>query len=95
MIVRAARAGLTITEVPAPYAIRQGESKLSTMRDGWRHLRFLLLAAPDYLFILPASLFEGKTNYADIEFLIYLNFFLRQQTRTRIAGTSRHVRSLR
>ncbi|HJT63777.1 MAG TPA: glycosyltransferase family 2 protein [Candidatus Limnocylindria bacterium] len=53
MIVRAARAGLTITEVPAPYAIRQGESKLSTFRDGWRHLRFLLLAAPDYLFILP------------------------------------------
>ena len=53
MIVRAARAGLTISEVPAPYAIRQGESKLSTVRDGWRHLRFLLLAAPDYLFILP------------------------------------------
>src|SRR6266498_2337328 len=43
----------------------------------------------DYLFILPASLFEGRTNYADIEFLVYLNFFLRQQTRTRIAGTSR------
>ena len=43
----------------------------------------------DYLFILPASLFEGRTNYADIEFLVYLNFFLRQQARTRIAGTSR------
>jgi CRP-like cAMP-binding protein len=43
----------------------------------------------DHLFILPASLFEGRTNYADIEFLVYLNFFLRQQTRTRIAGTSR------
>ena len=43
----------------------------------------------DHLFILPASLFEGKTNYADIEFLVYLNFFLRQKTRTRIAGTSR------
>src|SRR5262249_57467708 len=41
------------------------------------------------LFILPSSLFEGRTNYADIEFLVYLNFFLRQQTRTRIAGTSR------
>ena len=53
MIVRAARAGLTIAEVPAPYAIRRGESKLSTFRDGWRHLRFLLLAAPDFLFILP------------------------------------------
>ena len=29
----------------------------------------------DHLFILPASLFEGKTNYGDIEFLVYLNFF--------------------
>jgi hypothetical protein len=53
MIVRAARAGMQITEVPAPYAVRRGESKLSTFRDGWRHLRFLLLAAPDYLFVLP------------------------------------------
>src|SRR5215475_11027 len=43
----------------------------------------------DHLFILPASLFEGKTNYADIVFLVYLNCFLRQQARTRIAGTAR------
>ncbi len=43
----------------------------------------------EHLFILPASLFEGKTNYADIEFLVYLNFFLRQKTRTRIVGTPR------
>lgn len=56
MIVSAARAGLTITEVPAPYALRRGESKLNTVRDGWRHLRFLLLAAPDFLFILPGTL---------------------------------------
>jgi hypothetical protein len=53
MIVSAARAGLTITEVPAPYNVRLGESKLNTFRDGWRHLRFLLLAAPDFLFTLP------------------------------------------
>lgn len=53
MIVRAAHAGLKITEVPAPYALRRGESKLNTVRDGWRHLRYLLLAAPDFLFILP------------------------------------------
>jgi len=53
MIVSAARAGLSIAEVPAPYAARQGESKLNTLRDGWRHLRFLLLAAPDFLFTLP------------------------------------------
>src|SRR5262249_54300920 len=48
----------------------------------------------DHLFILPASLFEGKTNYADIEFLVYLNFFLRQKTRTRIVGTSRQRKVL-
>ena len=53
MIVSATRAGLNIAEVPAPYALRRGESKLNTVRDGWRHLRFLLLAAPDFLFTLP------------------------------------------
>ncbi|MEX1156451.1 MAG: glycosyltransferase family 2 protein [Chloroflexota bacterium] len=53
MIVRAVRTGLRITEVPAPYGARLGESKLNTIRDGWRHLRFLLLAAPDFLFTLP------------------------------------------
>lgn len=56
MIVSASRAGLTIIEVPAPYAIRRGESKLNTVRDGWRHLRYLLLAAPDWLFTLPGTL---------------------------------------
>jgi hypothetical protein len=55
MIVSAARAGMTIAEVPAPYAIRRGESKLNTVRDGWRHLRYLLLAAPDFLFTLPGA----------------------------------------
>jgi CRP-like cAMP-binding protein len=44
--------------------------------------------------ILPASLFEGRTNYADIEFLVYLNFFLRQRHRTRIAGTARQQQVL-
>jgi hypothetical protein len=53
MIVRAARLGLRITEVPAPYGVRRAPSKLNTLRDGWRHLRFLLLAAPDFLFTLP------------------------------------------
>ena len=53
MIVRAARAGLNIAEVPAPYNVRGGESKLNTVRDGWRHIRYLLVAAPDFLFVLP------------------------------------------
>ena len=56
MIVSAARAGLRIDEVPAPYEVRRGESKLNTMRDGWRHIRYLLLAAPDFLFTVPGLL---------------------------------------
>lgn len=59
MIVSASRAGMTITEVPAPYNVRQGESKLNTVRDGWRHIRYLLLAAPDFLFTLPGLAMMG------------------------------------
>jgi CRP-like cAMP-binding protein len=45
------------------------------------------------VFILPSSLYEGKTNYGDVEFLVYLNFFLRQKMRTLIVGTAqqRHI----
>jgi glycosyltransferase involved in cell wall biosynthesis len=66
MIVRAVRTGLRITEVPAPYGARLGESKLNPIRDGWRHLRFLLLAAPDYLFTLPGVVmaFLGVITFA-------------------------------
>jgi hypothetical protein len=53
MILKASRRGLKIAEVPVAYAARQGESKLNTFRDGWRHLRFLLLNTPLYLFLLP------------------------------------------
>src|SRR3990172_6538141 len=53
MILKSARRGLRVADVPAPYAERLGEAKLDTMRDGWRHLRFLLLATPNYLFTLP------------------------------------------
>ena len=53
MILKAARRGLKVADVPVPYAERLGEAKLNTFRDGWRHLRFLLLASPNYLFTLP------------------------------------------
>ncbi len=56
MILKAARRGLRVTEVPISYAVRQGESKLHTFRDGWRHLRFLLLNTPVYLFLVPGAL---------------------------------------
>jgi len=53
MVLKAARRGLRVADVPVPYGERRGEAKLNTMRDGWRHLRFLLLASPNYLFTLP------------------------------------------
>jgi hypothetical protein len=56
MLIVAARAGWRITEVPIAYHARAGESKLRTFRDGWRHLRLLLLYSPTHLFTLPGLL---------------------------------------
>jgi glycosyltransferase involved in cell wall biosynthesis len=56
MVINAAKAGLKIAERPIAYYPRLGESKLHTVRDGWRHLRFLLLYSPTHLFLLPGAL---------------------------------------
>src|SRR4029077_6767445 len=53
MVIRAAKEKLRISEFPIQYAPRGGESKLSSLRDGWRHLRFLLVHSPTYLFVIP------------------------------------------
>ncbi|HWT25200.1 MAG TPA: glycosyltransferase family 2 protein [Solirubrobacteraceae bacterium] len=56
MVIRAAKEKLDIREFPIQYHPRGGESKLSSFRDGWRHLRFLLVHSPTYLFMLPGAL---------------------------------------
>jgi glycosyltransferase involved in cell wall biosynthesis len=53
MVIRAAKADLDIRQFPIEYHRRRGESKLATWRDGWRHLRFLLVHSPKHLFIAP------------------------------------------
>ncbi len=53
IVIQAARVGLRGTEVPITYHPREGESKLHSMRDGWRHLRFMLLRSPNWLFTGP------------------------------------------
>ena len=55
MVMRAAKAGLDIRQFPIEYHPRQGESKLSTWSDGWRHLRFLLVHSPTHLFLIPGA----------------------------------------
>ncbi len=55
MVINAQKAGLKFAEVPIRYYVRRaGQAKLRTLRDGWRHLRFILLAAPFPLFFIPA-----------------------------------------
>lgn len=49
MLIRAAQAGLTLTEIPTRYRARVGESKLSTFRDGLRHLRLIMQLSPHLL----------------------------------------------
>ena len=55
MVIKAAKAGLDIRQFPISYHPRQGESKLSTWSDGWRHLRFLLIHSPRHLFLIPGT----------------------------------------
>jgi hypothetical protein len=58
MIIKASRFGLRIAEVPTTQSTagRTGPSHLRTWRDGWRHLRLLLLYCPRWLFLYPGSL---------------------------------------
>jgi glycosyltransferase involved in cell wall biosynthesis len=59
MVIRASKEKLRIAEFPIEYHPRGGESKLSSFRDGWRHLRFLLVHSPNHLFIVPGMLLAG------------------------------------
>jgi glycosyl transferase family 2 len=55
MVIRAAKEKLEVRQFPIEYHPRGGESKLSSFRDGWRHLRFLLVHSPTHLFIVPGA----------------------------------------
>jgi glycosyltransferase involved in cell wall biosynthesis len=59
MVIRASKEKLRIAEFPIEYHPRGGESKLSSFRDGWRHLRFLLVHSPTHLFIVPGGVLAG------------------------------------
>ena len=58
MVVKATIQGLAITEVPTILSPdgRGRPSHLRSWRDGWRHLRFLLLFSPRWLFFYPGCL---------------------------------------
>jgi hypothetical protein len=56
MVIKASMARLKITEVPITYHPRGGNSKLHPVEDAWRHMRFMLLFSPAYLFMWPGTL---------------------------------------
>ena len=56
MIMEAGAQNLDIVEVPIVYHEREGEETLESFRDGWRHVRFMLVNAPGYLFSVPGLL---------------------------------------
>jgi hypothetical protein len=57
MVANAARNGLRISEVPTRLYPdkRDRPPHLRSFRDGWRHLRFILTYAPDYLYLAPGA----------------------------------------
>ena len=76
MIVKASLAGLRIAEVPTTLR-PDGRSRpphLKTWTDGWRHLRFLLLHSPRWLFYYPGicliaigAVLAGRLAVGDVE----------------------------
>jgi hypothetical protein len=45
-----------VSEIPIDYYPRVGESKLNRFGDAWRHVRFMLLYSPSWLYLVPGSL---------------------------------------
>jgi Glycosyl transferase family 2 len=55
MVFKAYRRELTVSEIPIDYYPRVGESKLNRFGDAWRHVRFMLLYSPSWLYLYPGA----------------------------------------
>ena len=88
MVIRAAKEKLDIRQFPIEYHPRGGESKLSSFRDGWRHLRFLLVHSPTYLFMLPGAIMLALGALISAVALLQINVFGREwDLHTMVAGS--------
>jgi glycosyltransferase involved in cell wall biosynthesis len=87
MVIRAGKEGLDVRQTPIEYRPRGGESKLSSFRDGWRHLRFLLVHSPTHLFVIPGALMAALGVLIGLLSLLEINVFGRElQLHSMIAG---------
>jgi hypothetical protein len=55
MVFKAYRRDLKVSEIPIDYYPRVGESKLNRFGDAWRHVRFMLLYSPSWLYLYPGA----------------------------------------
>lgn len=89
MVVKATAFSLRITEIPTTLSPdrRDRAPHLRTWRDGWRHLRFLLLYSPRWLFLYPgialfalgiilsAALLPGPLTIGNVAFDVHTLLF--------------------
>jgi hypothetical protein len=72
LVVRASLAGYSMVEVPTTLR-KDGRSRpphLKTWRDGWRHLRFLLVLAPQRTLVLPGAVLGVLGGLASIALIL-------------------------
>lgn len=89
MVIKANLFGMRIAEVPTTLS-KDGRSRpphLRPWRDGWRHLRFMLLFSPRWLFFIPgaslflislisyAALLSGPVKLGSVIFDVHTLFF--------------------
>lgn len=89
MVIKANLFGMKIAEVPTTLA-KDGRSRpphLRPWRDGWRHLRFMLLFSPRWLFFIPGlvlfavsavfyvSLLAGPVQFGSVNFDVHTLFY--------------------
>jgi glycosyltransferase involved in cell wall biosynthesis len=87
MVIRASKEKLDVREFPIEYHPRGGESKLSSFRDGWRHLRFLLVHSPTHLFMLPGAILLAIGVLISLISLLQINVFGREwELHTMVGG---------
>lgn len=89
MVIKATLFGMRIAEVPTTLS-KDGRSRpphLRPWRDGWRHLRFMLLFSPRWLFVIPGlilfalslliyvALLNGPIHLGVVSFDVHTLFF--------------------
>ena len=89
MVIKANLFGMRIAEVPTTLS-KDGRSRpphLRPWRDGWRHLRFMLLFSPRWLFFIPGvlvflaslaayvALLRGPVHFGNVTFDVHTLFF--------------------